>query len=180
MKTTKARIILNLTTLLAFLSVLFSCDGLRSDTEVYEGIALTKSEEAVRTFRLSSVPERPAFLEEELGTTRKRAALMVTIGFIIMGTICSLSLGAWHDYQLFRMTVFDLFDFVTGQLFLPIVGFLTCIFIGWFVPHKIVRDEFTNYGTLRNVSIFHFYIFLVKFVCPICILFIFLHQLGLL
>ena len=48
MKTTKARIILNLTTLLAFLSVLFSCDGLRSDTEVYEGIALTKSEEAVR------------------------------------------------------------------------------------------------------------------------------------
>ena len=121
-----------------------------------------------------------AFLEEELGTTRKRAALMVTIGCIIMGTICSLSLGAWHDYQLFRMTVFDLFDFVTGQLFLPIVGFLTCIFIGWFVPHKIVRDEFTNYGTLRNVSIFHFYIFLVKFVCPICILFIFLHQLGLL
>ena len=121
-----------------------------------------------------------AFLEEELGTTRKRAALMVTIGCIIMGTICSLSLGAWHDYQLFRMTVFDLFDFVTGQLFLPIVGFLTCIFIGWFVPHKIVRDEFTNYGTLRDVSIFHFYIFLVKFVCPICILFIFLHQLGLL
>ena len=121
-----------------------------------------------------------AFLEEEMGTTRKRAALMVTIGCIIMGVICSLSLGAWHDYQFFSMTVFDLFDFVTGQLFLPIVGFLTCIFIGWFVPHKIVRDEFTNNGSLRNVGMFHFYLFLVKFVCPICILFIFLHQLGLL
>jgi len=121
-----------------------------------------------------------AFLQEELGTTRKRAALAVTIGCIIIGVVCSLSLGAWRDYQWFSMTVFDLFDFVTGQLFLPIVGFLTCIFIGWFAPHKIVRDEFTNNGTLRQVGLFHFYLFLVKFVCPVCILFIFLHQFGLL
>ena len=91
-----------------------------------------------------------AFLEEELGTTRKRAAIFVTIGCIIVGTICSLSLGPLEGFHLFGMNIFDLFDFVTGQLFLPIVGFLTCIFIGWFVPHKIVRDEFTNMGTLRN------------------------------
>jgi NSS family neurotransmitter:Na+ symporter len=121
-----------------------------------------------------------AFLEEELGTTRKRAAVFVTLGCIFVGTICSLSLGPWEGFHLFGMNIFDLFDFVTGQLFLPIVGFLTCIFIGWFVPHKIVRDEFTNMGTLRNASLFHFYIFLVKYVCPICILFIFLHQFGLL
>ena len=121
-----------------------------------------------------------AFLEEELGTTRKRAAMFVTIGSILVGTVCSLSLGPWQDFKLFDMTIFDLFDFVTGQLFLPIVGFLTCIFIGWYVPHKIVRDEFTNMGTLRNEHLFHSYIFLVKYVCPICILFIFLHQFGLL
>ncbi len=120
-----------------------------------------------------------AFLEEEVRTTRKRAATAVTIACMILGAICSLSLGAWSKQQLFGMTIFDLFDFVTGQLFLPIVGFLTCIFIGWFVPHKLVRDEFTNNGTLRNVTLFHFYIFLVKYVCPICILFIFLHQFGL-
>ena len=121
-----------------------------------------------------------AFLEEELGTTRKRAALMVTIGCITIGTICSLSLGPWNSFRVFDMTLFDLFDFVTGQLFLPIVGFLTCIFIGWSVPHKIVRDEFSNMGTLDNGHLFHFYLLLVKYVCPICILFIFLHQFGLL
>ena len=121
-----------------------------------------------------------AFLEEEVRTTRKQAATAVTIACMLLGAICSLSLGAWSKQQLFGMTIFDLFDFVTGQLFLPIVGFLTCIFIGWFVPHKLVRDEFTNNGTLRNVTLFHFYIFLVKYVCPICILFIFLHQFGLL
>ena len=121
-----------------------------------------------------------AFLHEEMNISRKRAALIVTIMCVILGTVCSLSMGAWSGMKLFGMTIFDLFDFVTGQLFLPIVGFLTCIFIGWFVPHKIVRDEFTNWGTLRNGSLFHFYIFLVKYVCPICILFIFLHQFGLL
>jgi NSS family neurotransmitter:Na+ symporter len=41
-----------------------------------------------------------------------------------------------------------------------------------------VRAEFTNWGTLRG-RFFHVYSFLVKYVCPICILFIFLHQFGL-
>ena len=121
-----------------------------------------------------------AFLEEEMGTTRKYAAVAVTVATMLLGIVCSLSLGAMSNHLLFGMTIFDLFDFVTGQLFLPIVGFLTCIFIGWFVPHKLVRDEFTNRGTLRNGTLFHFYLFLVKYVCPICILFIFLHQFGLL
>ena len=119
-----------------------------------------------------------AFLQEEMVITRKKAARIVTISSIIVGAMCSLSLGAWSKYQFFGKTVFDLFDFVTGQLFLPIVGFLTCIFIGWFVPHKIVRDEFTNWGTLRNGTLFHIYLLLVKYVCPVCILFIFLRQLG--
>ena len=121
-----------------------------------------------------------AFLEEEMGTTRKSAALIVTICCLFLGIFCSLSLGVMGHYNFFGMSLFNLFDFVTGQLFLPIVGFLTSILIGWFVPHKVVRDEFTNRGTLDNGGLFHIYLFLVKYVCPICILFIFLHQFGLL
>ncbi len=120
-----------------------------------------------------------AFFHEELVITRKKAALLVTVTTCIIGVFCSLSLGAvGHSLEFFGRSLFDWFDFVTGQIFLPVVGFLTCIFIGWFVPHKVVHDEFTNWGTLRG-RFFHFYIFLVKYVCPICILFIFLHQLGL-
>ena len=112
--------------------------------------------------------------------TRKKAALIVTITTAIIGAVCSLSLGAvGSTLTFFGKSLFDWFDFITGQIFLPIVGFLTCIFIGWFVPHKVVRDEFTNWGTLRG-HFFHLYIFLVKYVCPLAILFIFLHQLGLL
>ena len=119
-----------------------------------------------------------AFIHEEMRVTRKRAAVIVTILASIIGAFCSLSLGATDKLVLFGRPLFDWFDFVTGQVFLPVVGFLTCIFIGWFVPHKIVRDEFTNWGTLRG-RFFHLFLFLVKYVCPICILFIFLHQFGL-
>jgi NSS family neurotransmitter:Na+ symporter len=120
-----------------------------------------------------------SFVQEELVVTRKKAALLVTVFTCIIGVFCSLSLGGvGHLLEFFGRSLFDWFDFITGQIFLPIVGFLTCIFIGWFVPHKIVRDEFTNWGTLRG-RFFHLYLFLVKYVCPVCILFIFLHQLGL-
>ena len=120
-----------------------------------------------------------AFFHEEFMMTRKKAALLVTITTSVIGAFCSLSLGAVDGMVFFGKPLFDWFDFITGQIFLPIVGFLTCIFIGWFVPHKTVRDEFTNWGTLRG-RFFHLYIFLVKYVCPLAILFIFLHQLGLL
>ena len=118
-----------------------------------------------------------AFFQEELMISRKRAALLVTVSTAVIGAFCSLSLGAVDGLTLLGRTLFDWFDFITGQIFLPIVGFLTCIFIGWFVPHKMVRDEFTNWGTLRG-RFFHLYLFLVKYVCPLAILFIFLHQLG--
>jgi len=119
-----------------------------------------------------------AFLQEEMSISRKKAAVIVTVATCVIGAFCSLSLGAVESLAFFKRTMFDWFDFVTGQIFLPVVGFLTCIFIGWFVPHKIVHDEFTNWGTLRG-RFFHLYLFLVKYVCPICILFIFLHQFGL-
>ena len=118
-----------------------------------------------------------AFLQEELHTTRKQAALWVTILTAVIGAFCSLSLGNFDGLVLFGRPLFDWFDFITGQIFLPTVGFLTCVFIGWFVPHKIVRDEYTNWGELRG-KYFHFYLFLVKYICPLAILIIFLHQLG--
>ncbi len=120
-----------------------------------------------------------AFFQEEFRISRKLAAVLVSVSTAIIGTFCSLSLGAVDTFVIWGKSLFDWFDFITGQIFLPIVGFLTCIFIGWAVPHKLVRDEFTNWGTLRG-RFFHVYIFLVKYICPLAILFIFLHQLGLL
>lgn len=118
-----------------------------------------------------------AFLHEESRMSRKSAALTVTVACCVIGAFCSLSLGRFDGLQLFGKSLFDLFDFVTGQIFLPVGGFLTCLFIGWCVPRETVRGEFTNDGTLRG-RFFSLYFFSIKFICPVCILLIFLHQLG--
>lgn len=118
-----------------------------------------------------------AFLYEELHTSRKKGALIVTISTLVIGSICSLSLGNWSGLSFFGKPLFEVFDFVTGQIFLPIGGFLTCIFLGWIVPKQVVKEEFTNWGTLKG-TFFNFFLFTMRFVCPVCILVIFLHQLG--
>lgn len=118
-----------------------------------------------------------AFLQEELNISRKTSAITVTAACCIVGAFCSLSLGKFDGLQLFGMPLFDLFDFVTGQIFLPVAGFLTCLFIGYYVPHKIVKDQYSNCGTLRS-SAFKWYLISIKYICPICIILIFLHQFG--
>ena len=118
-----------------------------------------------------------AFFSEELHLSRHRAATLVTVGCCCIGVFCSLSLGAVDGLRVLGMPLFDAFDFVTGQIFLPVGGFLTCIFMGWFAPHSVVRSEFMQGGTLSG-RYFHAYLLLVKYVCPIAIAAIFLHQLG--
>lgn len=120
-----------------------------------------------------------AFFQEELHISRSKAATIVTIACCLIGALCSLSLGKADFLQIGGKSLFDLFDFVTGQIFLPIGGLLTCLFIGWYVPKKLVKDEFTNWGTLKG-SIFGVYYFLVRFISPTAILFVFLHQLDVL
>lgn len=118
-----------------------------------------------------------AFFCEELHVSRKKAAIIVTVACTIIGAVCSLSLGDWKGLEIAGKSLFDVFDFVTGQIFLPVGGFFTCIFIGWFVPKKLVKDEFTNWGTVSR-GLFGAYLFLVRFVAPFFILAIFLHQFG--
>ena len=49
--------------------------------------------------------------------------------------------------------------------------------MGWLVDRKMVQDEFTNQGAIRE-SFFRAYIFSIRYVVPFCILLIFLHQFG--
>ncbi len=109
-----------------------------------------------------------AFFHEEIHLPRRHAAWIVS----------SLSVGAMPVLHLAGRSLMDFFDALTAQMLMPVGAFLTCVYVGWFAPHKVVRDEFTNRGTLRS-RLFHVYLFAVKYVCPIFITLIFLHQFGL-
>ena len=116
-----------------------------------------------------------AFFHEELRLSRSKAALILTTACSLIAVFCSLSVGAYSELQVFGMSLMDFCDFLTAQIMLPAGAFFTSILIGWFVERKLVENEFTNNGTLK-ASFFKAYVFSVKFIVPLCILLIFLHQ----
>ncbi|MCM0384673.1 sodium-dependent transporter [Bacteroides fragilis] len=120
-----------------------------------------------------------AYLHEEFNFTRGKAARLVTASCILLGILCSLSLGVTKDFTIFGLGMFDLFDFVTAKLMLPLGGLLISIFTGWYLDKKLVWSEITNNGTLK-VPIYKLIIFILKYVAPIAISVIFINELGLL
>ena len=127
-----------------------------------------------------SMHETPtAFVSEEFGMSRKGAARLVTILATITGALCSLSLGSVPQLQLFGKSLFDFFDFLSANILLTAGGFFTCIYVGWVMPRKVMTNELTNGGTLSS-RFLPLFMILAKFVCPVSILLIMLHQFGIL
>jgi len=132
---------------------------------------------AALTSNISIHEVSTSFLSEELHLRRRSAARIVTLYAIVSGAICSLSLGQWEWCTVFGMSLFDFLDWFTANCCLPVGAFFTCLFIGWYVDHRIVRDELTNRGTLSD-RIVHPFVLVVKYICPLFIVCVFLHQLG--
>lgn len=118
-----------------------------------------------------------AFFHEELRLPRQRAAWILTTVCSLIAVFCSLSVGANTDIQVLGLSLMDFCDYLTAQYMLPVGAFLTSIMLGWFVDRQLVKDEFTNGGALRE-SFFRVWLFSVRFIVPLCLILIFLHQFG--
>ena len=118
-----------------------------------------------------------AFLAEHFKISRKKATSIVTFTVCLFGAICSLSNGPLSDYTLYGKNIFDLFDFLSGQLFLPLGGLLIAIFVGWSMNKTIIHNQLTNFGTIpgRGASTI---VFLLKYFIPVITLLIFLSGLN--
>ena len=104
-------------------------------------------------------------------------SLQFVTGFcIVTGVLSSLSLGVWED-KMFGLGFFDLLDFVTAKIMLPLSGFLVCLFVGWYLKRSVSFEELTNGGRLK-APYFPVYMFILRFLAPIAILLIFVHELG--
>ena len=120
-----------------------------------------------------------AFLHEKFHFTRSKAATIITVSSLLIGIVSSLALGDWSSYTIAGMNLFDALDFLTAKIMLPLGGMFAAIFVGWVIDRRIVRDEVTNYGTLK-ATFYPVYIFILKFIAPIGIALIFMNELGLL
>lgn len=118
-----------------------------------------------------------AFFTEEAKLPRKTAAVCITAMCCVFGVLCSWSLGAFPEVSIAGKPLFDCFDFLTGQIIMPVCGFITCMLVGWLVPTNVVRDEFTNWGTV-STSFFLVFLWTIRIICPTGIVIIFLNQFG--
>ena len=118
-----------------------------------------------------------AFFTEELNLPRKNAAWIVTGFASILCIFCSWSVGAFDNIKVMGMSLMDFCDQLTANFMLPLGALLTCIFVGWYAPKQIVFAEFTNNGT-KNTMFYSLFLVAVRYICPIGIVLIFLHQLG--
>ena len=119
-----------------------------------------------------------AYLHEEFNLSRGKAARLVTGGCVFLGIFCSLSLGVMKGFTVFGLGMFDLFDFVTAKIMLPLGGLCISLFTGWYLDKKIVWSEITNDGSLK-VPVYKLIIFILKYMAPIAISLIFINELGL-
>ncbi len=119
-----------------------------------------------------------AFFHEELMMKRSAAAWILTGVCSVLCVLCSLSVGK-AEIGLFGKSLMDFCDFVTAQLMLPAGALLTSILVGWVASKRMVREEFTNFETVRGKSLFPYYMFCVRFLVPVSILMILMHQFGL-
>lgn len=117
-----------------------------------------------------------SYLNEQFGMSRGRAAVWVTGFCVVTGVLSSLSLGAWDD-KFFGLSFFDLLDFVTAKLMLPLSGLLVSLFVGWYLKRSLSYEELTNYG-LQKAPYFPIYMFILRYLAPIAIVLIFVNELG--
>jgi NSS family neurotransmitter:Na+ symporter len=134
---------------------------------------------AALTSTISVMEVIVAYFSEQLNLSRRTAIIIATASMFILGIAASLSWGMMKDVKLFNLNIFDLFNFTTANILLPLGGLLIVAFLGWFFPGSAVKDELSNEGKLP-VRYYTIYRFIIRFVAPAAIALVFLNGLGLL
>lgn len=133
---------------------------------------------AALTSSVSMLEMSAAIFVNKFGVRRPVACIVISLVCFVLGSLCSLSFGCLSGVTLFGMTIFDFFDFVVAKFLMPIGAFVMCVFVGWVVDEKVLRNELTNGGLIKQ-PLYGVYRFIVRFVAPICIALIFLNELNL-
>ncbi len=103
--------------------------------------------------QISLVEVPVAFLEEKFHLSRKVASISTVVAIAVFGALAALSNSLLADVKLLGMTFFDLFDYTTSNILLPLGGLFIAIFISWVWGKKKITAALTNDGKLANTWI---------------------------
>ncbi len=127
----------------------------------------------------SSISMLEAIVEwlQERGMDRAKASASVAGAAWLLGLTTVLSLNLWKGFHPLGFigrfegkTLFDLYDFLTANIMLPLGALLMAVFAGWLMTQKDTEEELamtSGYGLWR---------FLIRYVAPIGIGVIFVYN----
>ncbi|MDE6481098.1 MAG: sodium-dependent transporter [Muribaculaceae bacterium] len=131
---------------------------------------------AALTSSISIAEVSIAYFSGHFNVKRVPATCAVLIPLVLLSSLSSLSNGVLSDWTIFGYTIFGACDAVTANILMPLGALIMAVYLGWFAPKNLMKDQLTNGGTIRN-RFAGTVIFLLKWVTPILILVIFIASL---
>ena len=117
--------------------------------------------------------------EEKTALGRTASTILVGVLCWLLGIVSILSLNVWSDVTPLAMferfetkTIFDLLDYFTANVMLPLSGLLTAVFVGWFVARESLKADLALEG-----GVFTLWYNLIRFVTPIAVAVVFIYNL---
>ncbi len=138
---------------------------------------------AATTAMMSMLEVIIAYFTEERGFSRKKAVIFNAIVIICIGIVATLSAdksSLLGGITIFNKGFFDLFDYISSNVLMPIGGLLIVILVGHFTKKDEIKYELSNHGTLKIDWIINIYYFILRFVSPILLIIVFLNSIGIL
>ena len=138
---------------------------------------------AATTAMLSLVEVPIAYFVEELKVSRVKATVFNCVLIALVGITATLSVDSSSylgQYKFFGKGFFDLYDYLSSNIILPLGGLCIALFVGYCNKREDIADELSNHGTLANASTVDAYRFIIRFVSPALLILVFLNSVGIL
>lgn len=118
------------------------------------------------------------WLVENRGMKRLNAAVWTGLftWALGIGTILSFNVWSGKDYQVLGKTFFDLLDYMTANVMLPLGGLLIAIFAAWMMKRESSADELAMGEGSRFYKL---WLILVRYITPVAVILVFLNVVGL-
>ena len=121
---------------------------------------------AALTSSISLTETLVSILCDKLKWGRKKACAVVLVFVLAVGIPVSLGFGPLSFLAPLGMTLLDFFDFISNSVLMPIVAFLTCIFVGYVIKPKAIIEEAEVNGKFKVKK---FYTVIIKYIAPVCL-----------
>lgn len=119
-----------------------------------------------------------AYLMEEKNMRRRDATNVCVLTAMFLGVLCALSFGCMGNLKIGGLTLFNLFDYLSSNILLPLGGLLISLFVGWRLKRSIIDKELLNGSKSRwQRRCVGAIVFCLRFIAPTCILAVFVYGL---